>query len=52
MNVIALDTEVTTSNKGDPFDVRNKFVLGGWYDGSDYTNLQVQTYFLHQMDHL
>lgn len=33
MNVLALDTEVTTHNKGDPFDTRNKFVLGGWTDG-------------------
>lgn len=36
MKILALDTEVTTSNKGDPFDTRNKFVLGGTFDGSSY----------------
>lgn len=33
VKAIALDTEVTIYNNGDPFDTRNKFVLGGWYDG-------------------
>lgn len=37
MKLYALDTEVTTYNKGDPFDTRNKFVLGGWYDGVSYS---------------
>lgn len=34
---IALDTEVTTFNNGDPFDTRNSFVLGGIYDGTNHT---------------
>jgi len=37
MKVIALDTEVTTYNKGDPFDTRNKLVLGGFYDGTTHS---------------
>lgn len=37
MKVIALDTEVTIFNNGDPFDTRNKFVLGGFYDGTTYS---------------
>ena len=36
MNLMVIDTEVTTFNKGDPFDNRNKFVLGGTYDGNEY----------------
>lgn len=36
MNLMVIDTEVTTFNKGDPFDNRNKFVLGGSYDGNNY----------------
>lgn len=30
MNVFALDTETLTHSKGDPFDTRNKLVVGGW----------------------
>ena len=30
MTIIALDTETTTTNKGDPFDIRNRFVVGGY----------------------
>lgn len=33
--IFALDTEVTTINTGDPFDIRNSFVVGGY--GSDGT---------------
>lgn len=38
MNVFALDVETTTSNKGDPFDERNRFVLGGYGTDRDYGN--------------
>lgn len=37
MKTLALDVECTTHNKGDPFDTRNKFILGGWYDGTTYS---------------
>ena len=30
MKTFALDVETTIYNKGDPFDQRNKLVLGGW----------------------
>ena len=30
MTILALDTETTTINKGDPFDIRNRFVVGGY----------------------
>lgn len=30
MEIFALDTETTITNKGDPFDPRNNFVLGGY----------------------
>jgi DNA polymerase I-like protein with 3'-5' exonuclease and polymerase domains len=48
MNIFALDVETTTSNKGDPFDTRNKLVVGGWgnpnqcnyFDTSDIATTQ------------
>ena len=30
MSIFSLDVETTTSNKGDPFDTTNRFVLGAW----------------------
>jgi DNA polymerase I-like protein with 3'-5' exonuclease and polymerase domains len=30
LRTFSLDIECTTSNKGDPFDTRNKLVVGGW----------------------
>jgi DNA polymerase-1 len=32
MNILALDTETTTFNKGNPFDSRNKLVCWSWAD--------------------
>jgi DNA polymerase-1 len=32
MNILALDTETTTHNKGNPFDSRNKLVCWSWAD--------------------
>ena len=42
MKIFALDTECTISNKGDPFDITNNFVVGG------YGNLTTTTYFYMQ----
>jgi DNA polymerase I-like protein with 3'-5' exonuclease and polymerase domains len=33
MNILALDTETTTHNKGNPFDSRNKLVCWSWAQG-------------------
>lgn len=33
---LAVDVETTISNKGNPFDITNKLVLGGTYDGESY----------------
>lgn len=35
--VAALDVETTTLNKGNPFTRANKLILGGFYDGNEYT---------------
>ena len=35
MDVVALDVETLTSNKGDPFDTRNKLVVGGIGNSDD-----------------
>lgn len=37
MKVFALDTETTISNKGDPFDTTNNFVVGGYGTNSSTT---------------
>ena len=36
MKPIAFDVETTTFEKGNPFAQRNKFVLGGCFDGTNY----------------
>ena len=36
MNIFALDTEITTFNKGNPFDERNHLVLGAFGNTSEY----------------
>ena len=37
MKALALDCETTTFNKGDPFDERNLFVLGGYGDALSFS---------------
>lgn len=49
MNIFALDTEVTTSNKGDPFDITNKFVLGGIGDNRSYSTFSEVDITRHQV---
>ena len=47
MDVIALDCEVTTKHKGNPFDTNNFFVLGAIGTDNDYTNF---TYYDDTLD--
>lgn len=35
--IAALDVETTIANKGNPFTRSNKLVLGGFYDGNEFT---------------
>ena len=42
MNSIVLDVETTITNKGNPFDVRNRLCYIGCYDGDDYRLFDIE----------
>ena len=46
MNEFAIDVETTINNKGDPFDTRNRFVLGGFGNNEDYDTFHHSGYSL------
>lgn len=50
MDVIALDIECTISNKGNPFDATNKFVLGAIGTDTNYTSFTSVSTITKELD--